>query len=51
MRKRLLIFLAVLLILATFSYGVGYGFGVYLGNDLTQQMEQLREEQELLRGH
>lgn len=51
MRKRLLILLAILLILAAFSYGVGYGFGVYLGNDLTQQIEQLREEQELLRGH
>ena len=51
MRKKLLIFLAILLILAAFSYGVGYGFSVYLGNDLTQQVEQMQKEQELLKGY
>ncbi len=48
--KKLIIFLVILFIIASFSYGIGYGFGTYLGEDLTQQLEQLREEQEYLRG-
>ena len=48
--KKLIIFLVILFIIASFSYGIGYGFGTYLGEDLTQQLEQLKEEQEYLRG-
>ena len=50
LNKKTVILIGFLIVLAVFSYGVGYGFGAYMGNDLTQKVEQLREEQELLRG-